>query len=204
MEDARIKKPTSRGTWKEFERKVAAYFNAKRTPLSGMCDSITKADIIHDTIFVECKFRARIVFYEQYLAKQVELQAEHKKLIKTIPGHRLKALVYRMKDFEVYRGDLWIFDKEEMLQIAQSAVQVSNEDKTETRMVIMHSLVTIEPLKAQKGILDLYKETVVKAEIENKLPIVTLKMKNKKGWLFVVDPKYLARIYEHIKQDNDE
>ena len=45
--------------WKRREREVASYFNGKRTALSGINSKITRADVIHDELFVECKLRAK-------------------------------------------------------------------------------------------------------------------------------------------------
>ena len=45
--------------WKRREREVARYFNGIRTSLSGSNSKVTKADVIHDELFVECKLRAK-------------------------------------------------------------------------------------------------------------------------------------------------
>ncbi len=45
----------SRTGWKAFERKVAAYFCDKRTPLSGGNSGHTRSDTLHPRLFVECK-----------------------------------------------------------------------------------------------------------------------------------------------------
>ena len=45
--------------WKRREREVATYFNGERTSLSGINSKITRADVIHDELFVECKLRAK-------------------------------------------------------------------------------------------------------------------------------------------------
>ena len=45
--------------WKQRERQVAAYFDGARTPLSGGNGKITRADVIHDDLFIECKLRAK-------------------------------------------------------------------------------------------------------------------------------------------------
>ena len=45
--------------WKRREREVATYFDGKRTSLSGINSKITRADVIHDELFVECKLRAK-------------------------------------------------------------------------------------------------------------------------------------------------
>ena len=45
--------------WKKRERDVAQYFNGTRTPLSGGNGKVTRADVIHDDLFIECKLRAK-------------------------------------------------------------------------------------------------------------------------------------------------
>ena len=45
--------------WKQRERQVAAYFGGERTALSGGNGKITRADVIHDDLFIECKLRAK-------------------------------------------------------------------------------------------------------------------------------------------------
>ena len=45
--------------WKKRERDVANYFKGKRTPLSGGNGKVTRADVIHDELFIECKLRAK-------------------------------------------------------------------------------------------------------------------------------------------------
>ena len=39
--------------WKKRERDVANYFNGMRTPLSGGNGKITRADVIHDNLFID-------------------------------------------------------------------------------------------------------------------------------------------------------
>jgi len=45
--------------WKQRERQVAAYFGGERTALSGGNGKITRADVIHDDLFIEVKLRAK-------------------------------------------------------------------------------------------------------------------------------------------------
>jgi|TARA_R110000744_G_scaffold18280_1_gene49192 hypothetical protein len=45
--------------WKQRERDVAKFFGGERTPLSGGNGKITRADVIHDKLFVECKLRVK-------------------------------------------------------------------------------------------------------------------------------------------------
>lgn len=46
--------------WKARERAISDYFRGVgRTPLSGGNSKHTRADVIHDRLFVECKLRAK-------------------------------------------------------------------------------------------------------------------------------------------------
>jgi len=47
-------------TWKQFERRVAEFFHGRRNPLSGgNSGNGTRADVIHDRLFIECKCREK-------------------------------------------------------------------------------------------------------------------------------------------------
>ena len=47
-------------SWKQFERRVADYFHGRRNPLSGgNSGSGTRADVMHDRLFIECKQRKK-------------------------------------------------------------------------------------------------------------------------------------------------
>ena len=45
--------------WKKRERDVAGFFDGQRTALSGGNGNITRADVMHDKLFIECKLRAK-------------------------------------------------------------------------------------------------------------------------------------------------
>lgn len=47
-------------TWKQFERRISEYFHGQRNPLSGGNSKLTRADVIHPKLFIECKQRERI------------------------------------------------------------------------------------------------------------------------------------------------
>lgn len=44
-------------TWKSRERKIASFFGTKRTPLSGGNSGQTRADTLHERLFIEAKHR---------------------------------------------------------------------------------------------------------------------------------------------------
>ena len=45
--------------WKKRERDVAGFFDGQRTALSAGNGKITRADVMHDKLFIECKLRAK-------------------------------------------------------------------------------------------------------------------------------------------------
>jgi len=45
--------------WKRREREVASFFNGQRNSLSGGNSKVTRADVIHKSLFIECKLRAK-------------------------------------------------------------------------------------------------------------------------------------------------
>ena len=45
--------------WKQRERDVAEFFHGQRNPLSGGNSRHTRADVIHDRLFIECKLRKK-------------------------------------------------------------------------------------------------------------------------------------------------
>ena len=53
-------------TWKALERRVAKFFGASRTPLSGGNGKVTRADVIHKYLFIEAKQRKKQSLYTLY------------------------------------------------------------------------------------------------------------------------------------------
>ena len=49
----------ARRTGKNRETHVAEIFNGSRTPKSGGNSKVTRADVIHDELFVECKLKKK-------------------------------------------------------------------------------------------------------------------------------------------------
>lgn len=45
------------GNWKAWERRIAQFFGAERTPLSGGNSKQTQSDSLHPNLFVEVKTR---------------------------------------------------------------------------------------------------------------------------------------------------
>ena len=50
---------TARRTWKKRESNVADLFQGQRTPLSGGNSKITRSDVIHEDLFIECKLKKK-------------------------------------------------------------------------------------------------------------------------------------------------
>ncbi len=50
---------THKTTWKRFEAEVARFFGSARAPLSGGNGKQTRSDSLHDTLFIEAKYRGK-------------------------------------------------------------------------------------------------------------------------------------------------
>jgi len=65
--------------WKAFERRVADYFHGRRNPLSGVnSGNGTRADVIHDRLFIECKQRERVALIRLWDRTKKFADKEHK------------------------------------------------------------------------------------------------------------------------------
>lgn len=51
--------PRPTNSWKQVERRVAADFDTRRTPLSGINSGHTSADTLHERLFIEVKQRKK-------------------------------------------------------------------------------------------------------------------------------------------------
>ena len=45
--------------WKNRERLVSKFFGGVRNALSGINSKVTHSDVIHESLFIECKLRAK-------------------------------------------------------------------------------------------------------------------------------------------------
>ena len=63
-----VKHPTSKSTWKSFERKVAEFFGTKRVPLSGSNSGHgTNSDSLHPKVYIECKVREKFSIWSLFV-----------------------------------------------------------------------------------------------------------------------------------------
>lgn len=66
---------TAKGTWKAFERYVAALFGTVRTPLSGGASRHTKSDTLHPELYIEIKYRDGDIL-KAWARRELEQSAE--------------------------------------------------------------------------------------------------------------------------------
>jgi hypothetical protein len=65
---------THRRTWQKLETKTAKLLKGERNPLSGENSKHTSGDVIHPSLYVECKLKKRIATWS--LFREVEEQAK--------------------------------------------------------------------------------------------------------------------------------
>lgn len=98
-----VKKPTSKTTWKGFERLVASFFGTKRVPLSGSNSGHnTNSDSLHSELYIECKVRAKFSLQTLFEDTEKKAKIENKLPIVAIKekGRKGYLLVIRPSDLE--------------------------------------------------------------------------------------------------------
>jgi len=88
--------PTAARTWKSYEYRIAKLFGGTRNPLSGMNSKHTAADMIHPSIFLECKMRARIPFMKTFTDTKKSAKKEGKMPIVVFKEKYLKTSIIMM------------------------------------------------------------------------------------------------------------
>lgn len=98
-----VKCPTSKSTWKSFERQVANFFGTKRVPLSGSNSGHgTNSDSLHPKLYIECKVRSKISLWQLFVDTEKKAKVEDKVPVVAIKqkGEKGYLLVLRPDDLE--------------------------------------------------------------------------------------------------------
>ena len=98
-----VKKPTSKSTWKGFERRVAEMFGTKRVPLSGSNSGHnTNSDSLHPKLYIECKVRQKIAIWQLFIDTEKKAKNEDKIPIVAIKqkGEKGELFVIRPADLQ--------------------------------------------------------------------------------------------------------
>jgi hypothetical protein len=92
---------TSKSTWKQLERRIAATFGTERTPLSGSNSKMTASDTLDEKFFIEVKLRANVPFYTTFLKAQKQARLENKTPIVIFhkKGSMQNIVMLELKDF---------------------------------------------------------------------------------------------------------
>ena len=92
-----VKKPTSKSTWKLFERVVASFFGTKRVPLSGSNSGHgTNSDSLHPKLYIECKVRSKIALWQLFVDTENKAKVEHKVPVVAVKqkGEKMKQSIF--------------------------------------------------------------------------------------------------------------
>jgi hypothetical protein len=98
---------TSNSTWKALERKVAKLLGGTRNPLSGGSGRHTRGDVIHHTLYVECKLRQKLSIWAWFEDTRKKAKVEGKTPILVIKEKSKKGelVVLDIKDFVELIGE---------------------------------------------------------------------------------------------------
>lgn len=98
-----VKNPTSKSTWKHFERVVATFFGTRRVPLSGSNSGHnTNSDSMHPRIYIECKVREKFSLWGLFKDTAEKAKVEKKVPVVAIKqkGEQGYLLLVRPEDLE--------------------------------------------------------------------------------------------------------
>jgi len=98
-------------SWKAYERRLAAEFHGKRTPLSGISSGHTHADVIHPTLFVDLKLRREFRTcwrYFKVIAPLAKKEGKIPVIVAKVPGglDQESLVVCRLKDVKQIAQEL--------------------------------------------------------------------------------------------------
>ena len=85
---------TSRSTWKQWERRVAALFGTTRTPLSGGASRHTRSDSLSDQVFVEVKYRKSFSIFKLFAEVEKMAAAEGKVPVVALVQKRTSGILF--------------------------------------------------------------------------------------------------------------
>lgn len=179
------------GAWKVFEREVANFFGTTRSPMSGMIKAVTNSDSLHRKLYIECKYRATFSLITTHKERWDWWEKETRLAAKFRPQEEFvrKAVVYRLLNSKKYPGGaVYFFSPEDIGRVLYGITFKGG------RPAINAKRVEMLPYKAD-SLLALYKETEERAMLEEKIPLVCVKMKQTKGWLIGIAPQYI----EHLR-----
>lgn len=183
------------GAWKVFEREVANFFHTTRSPMSGMIKAVTNSDSLHRKLYIECKYRANFAIVTHYTEKWEWWEKEARLAAKFRKDEEFvrKAVVYRLLNSKKYPGgQIYVFSPKEIGRVLAGVSFKGGRPTINTKRV------EILDYKAD-SLLTLYKETEERAALESKLPLICVKMKQTKGWLIGIAPKYIEHLREYGK-----
>jgi hypothetical protein len=98
-----VKHPTSKTSWKGFERTVAKFFGTERVPLSGSNSRHnTNSDSLHEELYIECKLRNKFSLWSLFKDTESKAKVEKKVPIVAIKqkGEKGYLLLVRPEDIE--------------------------------------------------------------------------------------------------------
>ena len=171
------KKVTSSETWKLFERNVSKDFDTTRSPLSGSMKTVTNSDTLHSDIYIECKLRSgasNFMFYDKLVA------ARHDK--------RISCMIIENKS----TGELiWLMFRDDFMALMKKPELL----KDRVYIAVKTSV--------YKSLLSLYRQTVERAEIEDKIPVIAVKKKGTISYLIGTNPNNFEALHNILKKTED-
>jgi hypothetical protein len=89
-------------SWKALERRIAAAFGTRRTPLSGSNSGHdTDSDTLSDRYYIEAKLRSKLPFWAEFADTRTKARSEGKKPVLAFhkKGYPGTIVMLKLEDF---------------------------------------------------------------------------------------------------------
>ena len=91
--------------WKHRERDVASFFGGTRNALSGGNSKVTRADVIHNNLFIECKLRAKHSAIKLWYDTAILAKLEEKIAVSALCDKNRAGLANLLTIYSIATGD---------------------------------------------------------------------------------------------------
>ncbi len=174
-------------TWKGFERRVAKYFSITRTPSSGPNSKISASDSLHPKIYSESK--------SNWETRQIELYYDVKR------NNRDKLImIFSMadldSDYENKNTQLWVHSSDFHKLLRKNYNPFHIEEFSKDNSIFAKFINEYKRDKTRSE----WSDSDKKAKIESKILMLTLSVKNKKGFFVVQSEEGIKSLMENYRE----
>ena len=165
---------TSRGAWKNTERRHSGHLGTTRAPLSGSNGKVTASDSMSDYWFLETKHRTNFPFYREFSRAIEKANCMKRRPIVVFNIDRDQFAILKFRDFA-------------------GAVSPAAHEPDPAELFLSGKWYIQMRYEKQFPFRQLFLETAKKASLEGKIPIVGIHVSGKKNDMLLTGLDILLR-----------